>query len=75
MKYWFNGFLDEIVEGLNKLWTEYQKKKNPEYKENERVKNRIRLGLRLTLIIAMLIIIITFGIQARNTLATYQKGM
>lgn len=66
MKYWFNGFLDEIVEGFSKVWVDYKKKKNPQYKEDEKLKSRFRVGIKVILVITFLAILASVLIQTKN---------
>lgn len=68
MKFWFYDFLDEITENISKMWVEHQKKKNPNYKENEKLKKRIRTSIRGFLVIALIIAIISFGLQVKELL-------
>lgn len=68
MKFWFYDFLDEITENISKMWVEHQKKKNPTYKENEKLKKRIRTTIRTILIMALVVAIVSFGLQVKELL-------
>lgn len=68
MKFWFYDFLDEITENISKMWVDHQKKKNPNYKENEKLKKRIRITIRTILIMALVVAIVSFGLQLKELL-------
>lgn len=63
MKYWFIDFLEECTENLSKVWVEHKKKKNADYKESANLKNRIRFTIKAILVIALILAIISFGVQ------------
>ena len=63
MKYWFIDFLEECTENLSKVWVEHKKKKNANYKEPVNLKNRIRFTIKVILVIALILAIISFGVQ------------
>ncbi len=68
MKFWFYDFLDELTENISKMWVQHKKKKNPNYKENANLKNIIRTFIRAFLIIALIVAIVSFGIQLKESL-------
>lgn len=63
MKFWFYDFLDEIADGLSKVWIKYKQKKNADYKESPNLKKYIRLGLGLLLGFLFITVIVSFGLE------------